>query len=94
MDGGSSHSPDPVVVAAGLLVAGCGACGLICGCRYYLTSPSAPASSVGQGGGNKKEAKSKTQLDKGTTYESVEMVVLKDGSEVSMLYFVKECILY
>ena len=80
----SSSSPDPVVVAAGMLVAGCAACVGICVCRYYLSSPSAPASSVGQGGGDKPKAK--TQHNKGTTYESVEMDVFKDGPEVSAVY--------
>ena len=82
----SSSSPDPVVVAASLLVAGCAVCVGVCSCRYYLGSPSAPASSLGQAGGDKTKAKLKAQHDKGTTYESVEMDVFKDDPQVSVVY--------
>ena len=82
------------MVAASLLVAGCAVCVGVCSCTYYLGSPSAPAPSVGQAGGNKTRAKSKTQHDKGTTYESVELGVFKDDSQVSVVYIVPECISY
>ena len=78
----SDRGPDPVVVTASLLAAGCVVCMGVCGCRYYQGSNPAATS-----GDQTSQAKPKLQEqrgnDKGTTYESVEMGVFKDDPQVS-----------